>query len=110
MVSAAAEQLAANINFAAFGKATELQKRIWFTLIALVVYRLGTYIPIPGIDPAQFAQAFQAQAAGHPRHVQHVLRRRRRADGHLRAERDAVHLGLDHRAVCSTVDSAAGRS
>jgi preprotein translocase subunit SecY len=63
-MASAAEQLAANINFAAFAKATELQKRIWFTLIALVVYRAGTFIPIPGIDPAAFAQAFQQQAGG----------------------------------------------
>ena len=45
-------------------KATDLQKRIWFTLIALVVYRIGTFIPIPGIDPAAFANAFQQQAGG----------------------------------------------
>ncbi len=63
-MASAAEQLAANINFAAFAKATELQKRIWYTIIALVVYRIGTFIPIPGIDPAAFAQAFQQQAGG----------------------------------------------
>ena len=51
MVSAA-EQLAANLNFGAFAKAEELKKRIWFTLGALLVYRLGTYIPLPGIDPS----------------------------------------------------------
>ncbi|MDZ4692099.1 preprotein translocase subunit SecY [Terricaulis sp.] len=63
-MASAAEQLAANINFAAFAKATDLQKRIWYTIIALVVYRIGTFIPIPGIDPAAFAQAFQQQAGG----------------------------------------------
>jgi preprotein translocase subunit SecY len=63
-MASAAEQLAANINFAAFAKATELQKRIWYTVIALIVYRIGTFIPIPGIDPAAFAQAFQSQAGG----------------------------------------------
>ncbi len=63
-MASAAEQLAANINFAAFSKATELQKRIWFTLVALVVYRIGTFIPIPGVDPAAFANAFQQQAGG----------------------------------------------
>src|SRR5688572_16878908 len=63
-MASAAEQLAANINFAAFAKATDLQKRIWFTLVALVVYRIGTFIPIPGVDPAAFAQAFQQQAGG----------------------------------------------
>src|SRR6516165_3204964 len=63
-MASAAEQLAANMNFEAFQKATELHKRIWFTLMAMVIYRLGTYIPIPGIDPAAFAQAFQGQAKG----------------------------------------------
>jgi preprotein translocase subunit SecY len=63
-MASAAEQLAANMNFGAFAKATELHKRIWFTIIAMVVYRLGTYIPIPGIDPAAFAQAFEGQAKG----------------------------------------------
>ncbi|MEO1067444.1 MAG: preprotein translocase subunit SecY, partial [Pseudomonadota bacterium] len=52
----------ANINFGTFAKATELRKRIWFTLGALIIYRLGTYIPIPGIDPVGLEQAFgQAQ-------------------------------------------------
>jgi preprotein translocase subunit SecY len=63
-MASAAEQLAANINFAAFAKATDLQKRIWFTIIALIVYRVGTFIPIPGIDPARFAEAFSQQAGG----------------------------------------------
>jgi preprotein translocase subunit SecY len=52
------------MNFGAFAKATELHKRIWFTLLAMVVYRLGTFIPIPGIDPVAFQQAFSGQAQG----------------------------------------------
>ncbi|MFY9624912.1 MAG: preprotein translocase subunit SecY [Rhodoplanes sp.] len=63
MVSAA-EQLAANLNFSALAKAEELKKRIWFTLGALLVYRLGTYIPLPGIDPGQWEQIFRTQAGG----------------------------------------------
>jgi len=63
MVSAA-EQLAANLNFSALAKAEELKKRIWFTLGALLVYRLGTYIPLPGIDPGAWDQIFQSQAGG----------------------------------------------
>jgi preprotein translocase subunit SecY len=63
-MASAAEQLAANINFGAFSKATELKKRIWFTLGALLVYRLGTYIPIPGIDPIALQQIFQQNAGG----------------------------------------------
>ncbi len=59
-----AEQLAANVNLGAFKKATELQRRIWFTLGALVIYRLGTYIPIPGIDPAILAEIFEQQRGG----------------------------------------------
>ncbi len=63
-MASAAEQLAANLNFSAFAKAEDLKKRIWFTLGALLVYRLGTYIPLPGINPEAFAQAFQQQAGG----------------------------------------------
>jgi preprotein translocase subunit SecY len=63
-MASAAEQLAANLNFSAFAKAEELKKRIWFTLGALLVYRLGTYIPIPGIDPAALAEIFRQQQSG----------------------------------------------
>lgn len=63
-MASAAEQLAANLNFSAFTKAEELKKRIWFTLGALLVYRLGTYIPIPGIDPAALAEIFRQQQSG----------------------------------------------
>src|SRR5947209_17888486 len=63
-MASAAEQLAANMNFGAFQKATELHKRLWFTLIALVVYRLGVHIPIPGIDLARFEQFFNRQQNG----------------------------------------------
>ncbi|MCL8381611.1 MULTISPECIES: preprotein translocase subunit SecY [Xanthobacter] len=63
MVSAA-EQLAANLNFGALGKAEELKKRIWFTLGALLVYRLGTYIPMPGINPDALADVFKNAQQG----------------------------------------------
>src|SRR5215813_11895638 len=63
-MASAAEQLAASINFGAFSKATELKSRIWFTLGALVVYRLGTYIPIPGIDPGILHDIFSRNAGG----------------------------------------------
>ncbi len=55
-MASAAEQLASSMNFGALAKATELKNRIWFTLGALIVYRLGTYIPIPGIDPVMLQQ------------------------------------------------------
>jgi preprotein translocase subunit SecY len=61
-MASAAEQLAANLNFGAFAKAEELKKRIWFTLGALLVYRLGTYIPIPGINIEAFKLALQPQS------------------------------------------------
>lgn len=63
MVSAA-EQLASNLNLSAFAKAEDLKKRLWFTLGALIVYRLGTFIPLPGINPAAFAETFKSQAGG----------------------------------------------
>ncbi len=58
MVSAA-EQLAANLKFDTFKKAGELQQRLLFTLGALLVYRLGTFIPLPGIDTAMLAKMFE---------------------------------------------------
>jgi preprotein translocase subunit SecY len=63
-MASAAEQLAANLNFSALAKAEELKKRIWFTLGALLVYRFGTYIPLPGIDPAAWDQIFRQNAGG----------------------------------------------
>ena len=63
-MASAAEQLAANINFGAIAKAEELKKRIWFTLGALIVFRLGTYIPLPGIDPEALRQSFQNASGG----------------------------------------------
>jgi preprotein translocase subunit SecY len=62
-MASAAEQLAKNLNFGTFAKAKALQQRIWFTLGALLVYRLGTYIPVPGIDPDAFRQTFEQGAA-----------------------------------------------
>ena len=57
----AAEQLASNFNLSAFGKATELKQRILFTAVALIVARLGTYIPMPGIDASELARQIQQQ-------------------------------------------------
>jgi preprotein translocase subunit SecY len=63
-MASAAEQLAKNLNFSTFAKAKVLQQRILFTLGALLVYRLGTYIPVPGIDPDAYAQTFQQAQSG----------------------------------------------
>jgi preprotein translocase subunit SecY len=58
-MASAAEQLAANMNMGSFAKATELHKRLLFTLGALLVYRIGTYVPIPGINSEAFLAFFQ---------------------------------------------------
>jgi preprotein translocase subunit SecY len=63
-MASAAEQLARNLNFSTFSKNKVLQQRIIFTLLALLVYRLGTYIPVPGIDPDAYAATFQNASQG----------------------------------------------
>ena len=63
-MASAAEQLAANLNFGALSKATELKKRLWFTVFALIIYRLGTYIPIPGVDPNILEDVFKQTSGG----------------------------------------------
>jgi preprotein translocase subunit SecY len=63
-MASAAEQLASNLNFKTFAKAEDLKKRLWFTLAALLVYRLGTHIPLPGLNPEAYAQAFSGQSGG----------------------------------------------
>ena len=72
-MASAAEQLAANINFAAFAKAEDLKKRIWFTLGALLIYRLGTYIPDPGHRPGPAGPVRSATTQGILGGIQHVL-------------------------------------
>ncbi len=63
-MASAAEQLAANINFSSLTKSEDLKKRLWFTLGALIVYRLGSYIPIPGIDTNEVAKFAAQNASG----------------------------------------------
>ncbi len=63
-MASAAEQLASNLSFSTFSKAKELQKRIMFTLGALLVYRFGTYIPVPGVDPDAYARTFEQASQG----------------------------------------------
>lgn len=60
----AAEQMARNMNFSSFAKAKDLQNRILFTLGILLLYRLGTFIPIPGLDPLQYKELFAGQSSG----------------------------------------------
>lgn len=59
-----AEKMAANLDMSAFGKAEELKKRLWFTVLALIVFRLGTFIPLPGIDPNILADIFSRNSNG----------------------------------------------
>ncbi len=63
-MASATEQFAANFNLGAFAKADDLKARLKFTLIALVIYRFGTYIPVPGISPEVWSDIFQQKAGG----------------------------------------------
>ena len=63
-MASAAEQMAANLSWASLGKATDLRQRIFFTIGLLIVYRLGTYIPVPGIDAAALKEFMDEAAAG----------------------------------------------
>ena len=63
-MTSAAERLASNMNFSVLSRATELKKRLWFVLGALIVYRLGTYIPVPGIDPHILKEIFAKHQGG----------------------------------------------
>ncbi len=63
-MASAAEQMAANVSWSAFGKATELRQRIIFTIGLLIIYRLGTFIPVPGIDSIALQQFMDEAQSG----------------------------------------------
>ncbi len=63
-MASAAEQLASNMNLGVLSKATELKKRLWFTLGALIVFRLGTYIPVPGVDASVMGEILRQHGGG----------------------------------------------
>ena len=63
-MTSAAEQFASNLSLSSLAKADELKKRLLFTLGALIVYRIGTFIPIPGVNPVAFAELFATQTGG----------------------------------------------
>ena len=63
-MATATDRIANNLNFGAFGKARELRQRLFFTLGALIVFRLGTFLPIPGINPLSLQQFFEQQSSG----------------------------------------------
>ncbi len=71
-----AERIASGVGFGALAKAEELKKRLWFTVGALIIYRLGTYLPLSGDRPRGAVGYFLAAILGHPRDVRHVLGRR----------------------------------
>ncbi len=72
-MASAADQMAANLSFAKFSQATDLKKRLWFTLGALIVFRLLSFVPLPGIDPRAMASLFADHARGRARLLQHLL-------------------------------------
>ena len=98
-MASAAEQMAANLSLANFAKATDLKKRLWFTLGALIVFRLLSFVPLPGIDPRALEHPVRQHPRRRARFLQHVLGRRPRADEPDRARRDALHHRLDRRAA-----------
>jgi preprotein translocase subunit SecY len=63
-MASAAEQMASNLSLAGFSKATELKRRLWFTLGALILFRLLSFVPIPGIDPVSMQQLYATQSGG----------------------------------------------
>jgi len=63
-MASAIEQFASSVSLKTFTKAEDLKKRIWFTLAALVIYRIGTYIPLPGINPEVISEFIQRNAGG----------------------------------------------
>jgi preprotein translocase subunit SecY len=63
-MASAAEHLASSLTLANFQKATELKKRLWFTLGGLILFRLLSFVPVPGIDPAAMAALYQTQSGG----------------------------------------------
>ena len=63
-MASAADQMAQSINLAKFAKATDLKKRLWFTIGALIVFRMLSYVPLPGIDPTAMLQLASNTRAG----------------------------------------------
>ena len=63
-MASAAEQLASSLSLGVFSKATELKNRIWFTLGALIVYRIGTYVPVPGVDASVMGEMLSQHGGG----------------------------------------------
>ena len=98
---------------AALGEATrfaDLRQRLIFLVGALVVYRIGTFIPVPGIDPVALDQFFPGSIRNDSEHVQHVLGRRSGAAEHFCAGHHAVHIGVHHHEYGDSRGAHADRS
>ena len=108
-MASAAEQLASSISLANFHKATELKKRLWFTLGALILFRLLSFVPVPGIDPVAMNALYQTQSGG----ILDVFNTfsggalERFSD--RRAGRHAVHHRVDRRAARRARSTGRGR-
>src|ERR1041384_1172087 len=63
-MASAAEQLASSIRLANFAQASERKKRLWFNLGALVLFRLLSFVPVPGIDPVAMSALYETQSGG----------------------------------------------
>jgi preprotein translocase subunit SecY len=91
-MASAAEQMAANMNWGAMAKATELKQRILFVLFALIIYRIGTYIPLPGVDPEVWGQVFDQKGGG-------ILDMFNMFSGGACIEYYAIYFGIDYHAA-----------
>src|SRR3954453_9037207 len=63
-MASAAEHLASSLTLANFQKASELKKRLWFTLGALILFRLLSFVPVAGMDPAAMSALYEKQSGG----------------------------------------------
>ena len=98
-MASSAEQMASNISLGSFAKATDLKKRLWFTLGALIVFRLLYFVPLPGIDPVALSALFQRTQGGVLDFFNMFSGGSLRADEPDRARRDALHHRLDRHAA-----------
>ena len=108
-MASAAEQLASSISFANFHKATELKKRLWFTLGALILFRLLSFVPVPGIDPVAMNALYQTQSGGILDVFNTFSGGALAALQHRRAGRHAVHHRVDRRAARRARSTGRGR-
>ena len=98
-MASAAEQMAANLSWGMLGKATDLRQRIFFTIGLLIVYRLGTYIPVPGIDGQALREFMQQAGQGIGGMLNLFTGGAISRMGDLRPGHHALHQRLDHRAA-----------